>query len=355
MDNNKIVSALLISIFIFSLVLTAPVFATTTNDKGQQVFSYLAAENDKPQNKPGKPSTSATVTLQNIPSGDYLLGTVTIIATASGSSVKNVYYSVNSGPNVLMASIDSTGRYQASWTTTDFIGQNPTLTVKATDTDGNVLAATSPVTVNVVGDPKYELKYEVDCIGTYLPSAGVFSYIEGYWLQHAIKVTFAVDDTGIPDPNNDGVISNSEFWAIENQYNDGSTNSSKYGYQYTLSDKWMLYGSWDTNSGVGGYTYMTRAGTGGNYIFIADGMIQDWQSRNSISSPGGEIIVAGHEAGHSIGILVGGGEKYDPDYYSIMALMRTQNAKAIAPNWYYSQTYWATANLNYYPYTPPAP
>jgi hypothetical protein len=133
MENKKIVSVLLISIFVFSLVLTAPVFASATNDKGQQVFSYLASENDRPQEKPGKPSTSATVTLQNIPAGDYLLGEVTIIAAASGSSVKNVYYSVNSGPEVLMSPIGTTGRYQAPWITTDFKDQQPTLTITAKD------------------------------------------------------------------------------------------------------------------------------------------------------------------------------------------------------------------------------
>ncbi len=81
-------------------------------------------------------------------------------------------------------------------------------------------------------------------------------------------------------------------------------------------------------------------------------MIQKWQTDYGISSPSGEIIVAGHKAGHRIGILVGGGgEKYDPDYYSIMGLIRTQNAKDMANYWYYSQTYWATANLGYYTYS----
>ncbi len=77
-------------------------------------------------------------------------------------------------------------------------------------------------------------------------------------------------------------------------------------------------------------------------------MIQDWQNDYNIGSAGGELIVTGHEAGHSIGILVGGSEKYDPDYYSIMSYMRMQNSKYIAPYWYYSGQYWATANLDYY-------
>jgi len=115
----------------------------------------------------------------------------------------------------------------------------------------------------------------------------------------------------------------------------------------------MLYGTWDASSNVGGYTYIAFSGKdliGGNYIFIADAMIDNWESQNSIPSSGGEVIVTCHEAGHSIGIAVlrGTSEKYDPDAYSIMSYMRLQNAKDMADCWYYSEEYWATANLSHY-------
>jgi hypothetical protein len=346
---KKMLCALLISTFMLSLILSAPVLASTVDNKGQQVYSYLASFDDKAQAKPGKPSATATVSLQNIPSGDYLLGTVTIIAQASGAAVSKVYYSVDSGSDIMMSAIDSTGRYQAQWITTGLSNQH-TLTVKAKNSAGNVVASSSAVTVTIVSSPKYEVRYEIDCLTGYTPTDSVLNYLTGYWLQHATIVTFTVDDTGIADPSGGGYISSADFWSIENTHNDGPTNSVKYSYQYTLADKWMLYGSFDSNLNVGGYTYMTRSGSGGNYIFICDGMIQNWQTTNNIGSAGGELIVTGHEAGHSIGILVGGGgEKYDTDYYSIMSLMRMENAKYIAPYWYYSGQYWATANLNYYP------
>ena len=64
----------------------------------------------------------------------------------------------------------------------------------------------------------------------------------------------------------------------------------------------------------------------------------------------GEVIVACHELGHSIGILQlkGQSEKYDPDRYSIMSTMNPENALYMEGNWYYSGSYWDTKNLEYY-------
>jgi len=59
--------------------------------------------------------------------------------------------------------------------------------------------------------------------------------------------------------------------------------------------------------------------------------------------------VTGHEAGHSIGIVVGTrSEKYDTDFYSIMSMMRLENAKIMQGNWYYIKEYWSAANFGYY-------
>lgn len=115
----------------------------------------------------------------------------------------------------------------------------------------------------------------------------------------------------------------------------------------------MLYGTWYTDPNVGGYTYVDIVGgdlLAGNYIFIADAMVDNWEAGYGITDEGGEVIVTAHEAGHAIGIakLSGGYEVYDSDYYSIMSYMRIENGKYMSGYWYYSKEYWATANLSYY-------
>jgi hypothetical protein len=183
--------------------------------------------------------------------------------------------------------------------------------------------------------------------------------MQNYWKGFAIRVTFRVDDV-VTDPTpGDGKITDSDFWSIENNNNDvwmyddrahGSSASGK----YTLREKWMLYGTWAPSSTTGGYTYITKSGSdvlGGNYIFIADSMIDNWEATNAIPSEGGEETVVLHEAGHSIGIAKLSStytEVYDSDYYSVMSRMRMENAKYMASYWYYRNEYWATANLSYY-------
>jgi len=117
--------------------------------------------------------------------------------------------------------------------------------------------------------------------------------------------------------------------------------------------KWILWGTEDDNPYVGGYTYVVidkKDALAGNYIFIADGMVDSWETQNEMYNDNGEVIVACHELGHSIGILQlkGQSEKYDPDYYSIMSHMRPENALYMENAWYYSSTYWNSKNLEYY-------
>jgi hypothetical protein len=191
------------------------------------------------------------------------------------------------------------------------------------------------------------------------PPASVGAYLQNYWKGFAIQVTFKLDDV-VADPTpSDGTITDSDFWNIENNYNDvwkyddraqGSPATGK----YTLREKWMLYGTWASSSTTGGYTYITRSGSdvpAGNYIFIADSMIDNWEATNAVPNEGGEAIVVCHEAGHSIGICKLSAtytEVYDSDYYSVMSNMRMQNARNMALYWYYSKEYWATTNLSYY-------
>jgi len=359
MNYKKTVCALLISFILSTLVLTTSAFAATEDKKIERVYSYLGAGSDdtvqaKPE-KPGKPSPIATVNIRNIPSGDTLYGTVLIIAQVTGI-FDHVVYQVGKAAEMPMDQVDSSERYEASWTTTtDDIGSS-TLVVKAKDSNDEDVASSS-VSVQIVGAPVYTLRYETDCMTGQTPDAGVIEYLTNYWLGHAIVVQFDIDDQNILDPTpSDGYITEADFLALEKTYNEGPTNSKlEGGYQYTLPDKWMLYGTYADNPvdpHVGGFTYVVRIGrdyVAGNYIFIANEMIESWESENNIPVKGGEVIVTGHETGHSIGIVVGaGGEKYDTDYYSIMSYMRLENAKDMKDYWYYSKEYWSTRNLGYY-------
>jgi len=126
-----------------------------------------------------------------------------------------------------------------------------------------------------------------------------------------------------------------------------------YDGEYMSPAKWILWGTEDDNPYVGGYTYVVidkKDALAGNYIFIADGMVDSWETQNEMYNDNGEVIVACHELRHSIGILQlkGQSEKYDPDYYSIMSHMRPENALYMENAWYYSSTYWNSKNLEYY-------
>jgi len=116
----------------------------------------------------------------------------------------------------------------------------------------------------------------------------------------------------------------------------------------------MLWADYDVDHNVGGSTYveLTDSGDaiGGNYITIDKGMVDDYYAPYNMQL-GGEVVVAMHEAGHSIGVarlqwFFGWYEVYDSDY-SIMSVMRTENA-GFTNHWYYSWNHWNTRNLVYY-------
>ncbi len=346
-------------IVLFALSIAAPVLATHEEQKMEKVISYLAKPEG--QGKPTKPGPTATVSIRNIPSGDTVYGSVLVVAQASGAA--SVVCKIGS-VEATMSLVAGSDRYVATLDTKSYAGTTQTITIEARGNTGNILAKTL-VNVNVATGYLYKLYYEIDCIAGYSPSPTVLQYLTGYWGAHAIEFNYLIDDKTIADPTPSSEVTSSDFWYIEKNNNDGvgdyggdeavvlqDSNGNYYGKSgfFTSKAKWMLYGDWDaSSSNVGGYTYVVSSGrdyVGGNYIFIAEAMIQNWESG---FAPGGEAIVAMHEAGHSVGIVIGtGGEKYDTDYYSIMSLMRTQNAKAMAGNWYYSKEYWSAANLNYY-------
>jgi len=331
-----------------------PAFAATKT-AFIRVDTYLGRPDRPP--RPPKP-TKTGVDICNIPSGDTVYSTVLIIAEVTGE-FDSVVYRIDSGDEYPMSGVGSTNRFQASWDTTQFFATEHTVTVEAKSDAGNVLASDS-VGVTVFEDYQWELYYEIDYMADHEPPQSVLDYIQSYWKGHAIKVSFSVAGD-VLDPTPDGYISSDDFWNIEASYNGGNDQAQDgvdadgdgYDEEFFLNEKWMLYGTWDENPNVGGYAYVLvdrKDGLAGNYIFIADAMIDNWEAQDPIPDEGGEVIVVGHECGHSIGILVlrGQSEKYDPDAYSIMSYMRLENAKYMASHWYYSKEYWDTANLNYY-------
>lgn len=336
-------------VLFISIAFVAPSFASPP---ARLTRLYSKLDKFLPLAKPSK----ANVNIRNIPSGDSLYSNVLIIAQVTGTFA-SVIYQVDSGPEYPMTQVDLTDRFQATWDTTTVSAGSHTLYVKAKASTGKV-AGSSSVRVTVVTSYRWELYYEIDYMGDHAPPQSVLDYMQNYWKGHAINVSFLVDDA-VSDPTpSDGYISDSDFWTIENQYNDvWMYDDRSFGGadpKYTLKEKWMLYGTWDQNPNVGGYTYVSISGgdcLAGNYIFIADSMIDNWEASNAIPSEGGEVIVVSHESGHSVGIakLFGNSEQYDPDYYSIMSYMRLENAKSMEGYWYYSKEYWATANLGYYP------
>lgn len=342
---KKILCGLLFLTFLASL--SAQAFAVTCPRLMRTTFS---CDSISPLAKPSK----ASVNIRNVVAGDSVYSTVLIVAQVTGT-FSTVVYQIDSGSQYPMSRVGTTNRYQAGWDTTASVGSH-TLYVRAKDSGGRVVASAS-VAVTVVTSYQWELYYEIDYIIGHAPPQVMLDYWQNYWKGHAVKLTYLVDDA-VSDPTpSDGYITDSDFWSLESTYNDvwmyDDRSNGGANPQYFLKEKWLLYGTWDTSPNVGGYTYVSLSGNdcqAGNYIFIADSMVDNWEAANGITSEGGDVIVTMHEAGHSIGIAVvsGGGEVYDPDYYSIMSYMRIENGKYMSSYWYYSKEYWTTANKGYY-------
>jgi len=335
---------------IFIVGMVAPVFAAPSVDLIQVGTSLAKPDSPPGLTKPPKPgkNAGASVDIRNIASGETLMGTVLIIAEVEGE-FDSVEFEA-SGVSKTMEQVGTTNRYQTSWTAGAVGGE--TLTVNA-KTGENVVSSDS-VTVNVVDTYQAVLFFEIDYLAGHEPTDDVINYIRGYWNSRAIDVTLKLDDA-VADPTLDGVISDSDFWNLELNYNDAEIVDDRAGGvlnngKFTLMEKWMLCGSFASSSSLGGSTWVLNDGSAGNYIFIADSMIDNWETEYGIPDDGGEVTVLCHEMGHSIGILVTRGpkEKYDPDRYSVMSTMTLENSKYMAGYWYYSKEYWQTANLEYY-------
>ena len=295
----------------------------------------------------GKPSkTTTSVKILNVPDGETVMGSVKVIVEAKGT------YDHIDLDGIPMAVVYG-DRYVGTWTAQS-LGPN-SIVVEARDAEDKTLASDS-VGVQAVLGYQWEIFIEVDYITGHYPSKEVLDYLEDYWKGFAVEVTYTIDEE-VPY---DDEITDEDFWEIELNYNDGSdraqddNDADGYGYdeEYMSKEKWVLWGTWDENQYVGGYTYVVIANkdaVAGNYIFIADAMIDQWEG-DDMTADNGEAIVLCHELGHSIGILQlrGQSEKYDPDRYSIMSTMNVENALYMEDSWYYSASYWGTKNLNYY-------
>jgi hypothetical protein len=296
----------------------------------------------------GKPDKSTTsVNILNIPDGDTVMGSVTVIVEAKGE------FETVELEGATMSPVGYGDRYYATWTapTTG----SASIVVAAKDAGGNIVASDT-VTVTAESDYLWEVYIEVDYIEGHYPNTDVLDYLVSYWSGFAVYVEYQLDDE-IPYDN---IVTTSDFWALESAYNDVlwyddqaqdgyDADGDGYDGEYLSKEKWVLWGTWDENVNVGGYTYVVidrKDALAGNYVFIADAMIDQWEASNGMSIDNGEVIVACHEMGHSIGILQlkGQSEKYDPDRYSIMSTMNTENALYMD----YSGSYCDTKNLDYY-------
>jgi hypothetical protein len=202
------------------------------------------------------------------------------------------------------------------------------------------------------------LYIEVDYMEGHEPTPSVLTYITNYYALRGVEVTFYADlydeETGliiIDDPYSnivpdDPSVTDNEFWAIEDTYNNND-------HGYLDHWKWVLFGTTVAGaSDVVGYCWVVTSSRdilGGNYIYIADKTADDWATTLELAI-GAEATVLMHELGHSIGIgklHPRFGERYDPDPGSVMSYLSESNA-GLYGLWYYSDEYWATNNMEYY-------
>jgi hypothetical protein len=335
----KIISVFIICMFMLSLI------PSVTADDGQ-FAQNLTLLKRKPVS-----STTAAVSIRSLGTGtltDYLLkGTsIEIVAKCTGT-FSTVYYSIDSGAGVLMTRWGTSDRYYAMWdTSAAALGTHTVKVYTLSSTGAQVAYQTKSVTVT--STYQMYLYYEIDYMQGLQPPQIVLDYWTAWWNSRAVKLTYKLDDV-VPYAS---VVS--DLFAYEAQYNDyefasyGTVNDQG-GNVMNSQEKWVLWGSWDTNTGTGGYTYISATKTDlvcGNYIFIAAQMCQDYEADYGIPNYGAQVVVMMHEGAHAIGVAIlsrSGGETYDSDYYGIMSYMRAENC-GFNNHWYYSTEYWSARN-----------
>jgi hypothetical protein len=245
-----------------------------------------------------------------------------------------------------------------------------TVTLTVTDDKG----ATGQISNELFIHPlQWELFIEIDYITGHEPTAEVLTYIEKYYRDNGINIVLHKDDE-VSDPTpDDGVITENDFWTIENQWNrvfleDDRAFGDKRNAKFNLGEKWVLFGTVDgipEHKDWSGYTGLPSSplgpwpgvsDTGGNYVFIADEYNDRRASYLGVTAEKTEAVVLMHELGHTIGILKlkwdwSQWRKYVEDIrgrpsWSVMSTLSQTNCNAEPIR--YSQADWNLRDMEYY-------
>lgn len=184
---------------------------------------------------------------------------------------------------------------------------------------------------------QWELFIEIDYMLGHEPTQLVLDYIEGYYLERGISVTFLIDDE-VPS---DESVTFEEHLTYEELYNDNDNG-------YYSKWKWFLYGTTvEGYPNVVGYIYANQET--GNYGFIAEVTSSEWATSEGLETWSSEAVVLMHELGHAIGILKlnAFGEMYDKNTESVMSYLNINNADNYG-TWFYSKSYWKLKDMEYY-------
>ncbi|NPD89282.1 MAG: hypothetical protein HGN29_11200 [Asgard group archaeon] len=283
----------------------------------------------------------------------FLQGRTTEIIVRADGAFTDVFYSIDNGQPLALSQYLSTDRYFAAFGLNLVLGSH---TVRAWTENNGIEVDFDIATFVIVADYVADLYYEIDYMTGLEPSQALLNYWVDYWHDRAINLHYVLDDE-VPY---EAVVS--DLFAYEAIYNDwefqaeGTTDDRRSivgSSVFDSQEKWMLFGSSDSNSNTGGYTYVDTANQRGNYIMICCDMISNFESTYGLPHDGALLVVTMHEAGHSIGVLKittrgRGSEIYNPvDYYDIMSSMHLENC-GFENHWYYAYDYWSTRNIAIY-------
>ena len=255
-----------------------------------------------------------------------------------------------------------------------------TITLSVTDDKG----VTDQISKDIFIHPfEWALFVEIDYLTDRQPDAVALEYIENYYLSNGINLVLYVDDeVEDPTPGDLGITDN-DYWAIENSWNDvrwaddrafGDPNTAQ-GKMH-LIEKWVLYGTVrmdSTGSVIMEYGSTLKIetpwaipnlqkvdGVAGNYIFIPDQLIYFYfdDHRDTTTETEVETMVLMHQLGHSIGIWYGYFDLLSwslvetPDKNQKSVMHEVENTKDYRFNSEidekYSKPNWKTTNLEYY-------
>jgi hypothetical protein len=181
-----------------------------------------------------------------------------------------------------------------------------------------------------------------------MPTDSALAYIQDYYAERWIRITFYVDDEVPLDDS----VTKTEFSALIEEYDD-------HNFGYYSRWKWVLFGTVvEGEPNTFGYVRaLAGYDDGANYAFIADqtgDTYADDHAGEGVTAEEVETVVLMHEMGHIIGIVKLDSEEnevYDPSAWSVMASASPDNCNAEPIR--YSREYWILRNLEYYDIHPP--